>query len=63
MAPTRELAVQIQGVLQMLQSATATPAFTHSCVLPGDVSELQQDADRMLEKKVSLVLARVICVL
>lgn len=53
MAPTRELAVQIQGVLQMLQSASPTPAFTYCCALPGD-RELQQDADMLLEKKVPL---------
>jgi superfamily II DNA/RNA helicase len=60
MAPTRELAVQIHGVLQMLQSASPTPTFTSCCVLPGE-EELQQDADRVLEKKVPLDIR--VCVL
>jgi superfamily II DNA/RNA helicase len=55
MAPTRELAVQIQGVLQMLQSASPTPAFTYCCALPGE-NELQQDADGLLEKKPTVLI-------
>jgi superfamily II DNA/RNA helicase len=55
MAPTRELAVQIQGVLQMLQSASPTPAFTYCCTLPGE-GELQQDADMLLEKKPTVLI-------